>query len=99
MSFVQIERGKSCNWYRLTIKSQEVVHYAQRLAEQYKHPEIDVEHLALALVEQEDGVVRPLLGRLGVSADQFKEDLAKTLSSRSDSGWLVSGTLSLPQSP
>ena len=67
---------------RLTIKSQEAVHHAQRLAEQYKHPEVDVEHLVLALIEQEDGVVRPLLGRLGVSADQFKDELAKTLSSR-----------------
>lgn len=67
---------------RLTIKSQEAVHRAQRLAGQYKHSEVDVEHLTLALIEQEDGVVRPLLGRLGVSADQFKDELFKQLSSQ-----------------
>ncbi len=67
---------------RLTIKSQEAVHHAQRLAGQHRHAEVDVEHLALALIEQEDGVVRPLLGKLGVSPDQFKSELEKSLSSR-----------------
>jgi ATP-dependent Clp protease ATP-binding subunit ClpB len=67
---------------RLTIKSQEAVRHAQSLAEQYKHSEVDVEHLALALIEQEDGVVRPLLGRLGVSVDHFKDELTKVLSSQ-----------------
>ncbi len=67
---------------RLTIKSQEALHHAQRLAEQHRHTEVDVEHLVLALVEQEEGVVRPLLSRLGVSPDQLKDELAKVLASR-----------------
>ena len=64
---------------KLTVKSQEAVHRAQRLAEEFRHPELDVEHLLLALVEQEDGVVRPLLGRLNVNVGQIETQLRAAL--------------------
>ena len=67
---------------RLTIKSQEAVHHAQRLAEQHRHSEVDVEHLMLALVEQEEGVVRPLLERLGVKPEVLRQQLANALSAK-----------------
>jgi ATP-dependent Clp protease ATP-binding subunit ClpB len=67
---------------RLTIKSQEALHRAQRLAAQYHHPEIDIEHLALALIEQEEGVIRPLLGRLGIARDTFQSRLEELLKAR-----------------
>ncbi len=67
---------------RLTIKSQEAVHHAQRLAEKYRHSEIDVEHLLLALIGQEGGVVRPLLSRLGVSPESFTQKLSDALAAR-----------------
>ena len=67
---------------RLTIKSQEALHHAQRLAEQFGHAEVDVDHLALALLEQEDGVVRPVLERLGTPADRLREPLRQTLAAR-----------------
>jgi ATP-dependent Clp protease ATP-binding subunit ClpB len=67
---------------RLTIKAQEAVQAAQRLAEQRRHAELDVEHLVLALLDQEDGVVRPLLDRLGVNRDAFRGDLLDLLKRR-----------------
>ena len=67
---------------RLTIKAQEAVHHAQRLAEHYGHSEIDLEHLILALIEQDDGVVPPLLQRLGISRDVFRDRLVNELESR-----------------
>ncbi|HPG01119.1 MAG TPA: ATP-dependent chaperone ClpB [Kiritimatiellia bacterium] len=67
---------------RLTIKSQEAVQKAQRLAEEYRHSEITPEHLALALVEQEEGVVRPLLSRLGVRPEQFADRVKDVLGRR-----------------
>ncbi len=67
---------------RLTIKSQEALHHAQRLAEQKRHTEVDVEHLALALIDQEEGVVGPLLSRLGVSRDALRGRLEDALKSR-----------------
>ncbi len=56
---------------RLTVKSQEALHHAQRLAEQHHHAEVDTEHLALSLIYQEDGVVPKLLNRLGISREMF----------------------------
>ncbi len=67
---------------RLTIKSQEALHRAQRLAEQHRHAEVDVAHLALALVGQEEGVVRPLCSRLGVAPESLQSRLEAVLQSR-----------------
>lgn len=52
---------------RFTIKAQEGLERAQRIAEEYGHQQVDAEHLALALLEQEGGIVPQLLQRLGVS--------------------------------
>ena len=67
---------------RLTIKSQEAVHHAKRLADHYVHSEFDVEHLVLALLEQEDGVVPPLLDRLGAPRAEFTNCLKASLAER-----------------
>ncbi len=67
---------------RLTIKSQEALHRSQRLAEQHRHSEVDVEHLVLALIDQEEGVVRPLLERLGVSSTSLKTKLDEALKAK-----------------
>ena len=50
---------------RFTIKSQEAVAAAQRLASEHSNPEVAPAHLLLALLEQDDGVVVPVLQRLG----------------------------------
>ncbi len=67
---------------KLTIKSQEALHAAQRLAEQRRHSAVDVEHLLLALAEQTDGVVPPLLDKLGVPAEQLRQSLDQALAAR-----------------
>src|SRR6266511_597122 len=50
---------------RFTIKSQGAVAAAQRLASEHSNPEVAPAHLLAALLEQEDGVVVPVLQRLG----------------------------------
>ena len=66
---------------RYTTKTQEVLQGATTLARQNDHGQIDTDHLLVALLEQEDGVVSPLLGRLEVdTADLLKE--ARTLVAR-----------------
>ena len=50
---------------RFTEKSREALTTAQGLAAQYGHQEVDAEHLALALVNQEDGFVPRVLERVG----------------------------------
>jgi ATP-dependent Clp protease ATP-binding subunit ClpB len=46
---------------RFTIKSQEAVAAAQRLASERSNPEVAPAHLLLVLLEQDEGVVVPVL--------------------------------------
>jgi ATP-dependent Clp protease ATP-binding subunit ClpB len=51
---------------RFTIKSQEALQAAQRLADERRNPQTMPEHLLAVLLEQEGGVVVPVLRKLGV---------------------------------
>ena len=55
---------------KFTIKSQEAIQAAQRLAHERGNPEITPEHLLAVLLEQEGGIVVPLLAKLGVAPDE-----------------------------
>src|SRR4051812_44800700 len=57
---------------RFTVKSQEAVAAAQRLASEGSNPEVAPAHLLLALLEQDEGVVVPVLQRLGVDAQDAR---------------------------
>jgi ATP-dependent Clp protease ATP-binding subunit ClpB len=83
LSAGHLEKGASnMQLDRLTIKSQEALQRAQRLAEEHRHGEVGVEHLMLALLEQEEGVVRPLVERLGVSRAALQGRLEELLRGR-----------------
>ena len=56
---------------KLTVKAQEAVAGAQALAQQRGHPELDSLHLLAALLAQRDGLVKPLLDKIGVNAGQL----------------------------
>ncbi len=64
---------------RLTIKTQEALAEAQKLAEKAGHQQIDVEHLALALVRQREGLTPSLLEKLGVDPSVLGRELEKEL--------------------
>ncbi|MGB9185696.1 MAG: Clp protease N-terminal domain-containing protein, partial [Solirubrobacteraceae bacterium] len=51
---------------RFTIKSQEALAAAQRLADERRNPQTTPEHLLAVLLEQDVGVVVPVLRKLGV---------------------------------
>src|SRR5262245_20797265 len=50
---------------RFTVKSQEAVAAAQSLAAERRNPEVTPAHLLVALLEQADGLVVPILQKLG----------------------------------
>jgi ATP-dependent Clp protease ATP-binding subunit ClpB len=50
---------------RFTVKAQEAVQAAQGHAEANSQQQVDVEHVLLALLEQQDGVVPPMLQKIG----------------------------------
>lgn len=62
-----------------TDKAQEAVVDAQQLALKLDHQQVDVEHLHMALLEQEDGLILKLLEIIGVNTSQFKNELKQEL--------------------
>jgi ATP-dependent Clp protease ATP-binding subunit ClpB len=50
---------------RFTVKSQEAVASAQRIASEARNTEVAPAHLLIALIEQEEGMVAPVLQKLG----------------------------------
>jgi ATP-dependent Clp protease ATP-binding subunit ClpB len=64
---------------RFTVKTQEALQEAQRSAEKRGHQQLDAEHLALALAAQDDGVVPPLLKKIGVDVGRLRQDLERAL--------------------
>ena len=56
---------------KLTVKAQEALQQSQSLAADEGHPEFDVLHLLAALVEQSDGIVPPILDKIGADRGQL----------------------------
>ena len=67
---------------QLTQKAQEAFQSAQTRALRLGHVELDVEHLALALLEQPDGLFPRLLRRMEVDVDAMRRDLEAELERR-----------------
>ena len=61
---------------KLTVKAQEALHAAQSHASEKGHPQVAPEHLLWALIQQKDGVVLPILQKLGVNLQTIARDLA-----------------------
>jgi len=64
---------------RFTIRAQEALQDAQRIAQSRNHQEVDSLHLLKALIEQRDGVVRPMLQRLGTSVEMISSAVERSL--------------------
>jgi ATP-dependent Clp protease ATP-binding subunit ClpB len=57
---------------RFTEKAAEAVRAAQTLATRYSNQQIEVEHLLLALLEQQGGLVPSILTRAGINVDTLR---------------------------
>src|SRR5438034_3886282 len=75
---------------KFTIKAQEALQAAQSLADQQSHQALEPEHLLVALIEQREGIVGPMLAKLGASPDPIQQalraELAKLPAVRGGSG-------------
>jgi ATP-dependent Clp protease ATP-binding subunit ClpB len=67
---------------KLTLKSQEALSEAQRLARELSHQEMDGEHLLLALLGQSEGLVPELLRKIGLQPAKLQAELERELSRR-----------------
>ncbi|MSO56197.1 MAG: ATP-dependent chaperone ClpB [Acidobacteria bacterium] len=68
------------NINKYTEKAQEAILAAQQLAEQMSHVQIEPEHLLLALVDQQEGIVPELLRKMTVEPKPFAAALREDLS-------------------
>jgi ATP-dependent Clp protease ATP-binding subunit ClpB len=76
---------------KLTQKSQEALHDAQTIALRMGHTEVDGEHLLLALLDQPDGIGRPLLEAVGAEPQAVRANVERVVASLpSSSGSSVS---------
>ena len=64
---------------KFTLKASEAVQTAQESAGRRHHQQIEVEHLLQALLEQTDGVVLPLLKKIGTDPKAIKEEVEQAL--------------------
>jgi len=64
---------------KFTVKAREAVEAAQAAAQQRDHQAVEPEHLLLALLEQREGVVGPLLARLGARPETLQASLEAEL--------------------
>ena len=64
---------------KLTVKSQEALQEAVRLASERGHAQVEPEHLLVALLRQEGGVAGELFARTGVSPQRILADAEREL--------------------
>src|SRR5690348_17021117 len=61
-------------WEKLTVKSQEAIQKASELAAENGNPELLPIHLLAALLEDKEGIVVPVLRRIGVGPEKLLSD-------------------------
>jgi ATP-dependent Clp protease ATP-binding subunit ClpB len=64
---------------RFTEKAQQALAAAQARAERLRHQQVDVEHLLLSLLDQEQGLAAPILEKAGVAVDRLKRRIEQEL--------------------
>jgi ATP-dependent Clp protease ATP-binding subunit ClpB len=64
---------------KLTVKAQETLQSAQELASQASQQQIEPLHILAALLTQGDGVVSPLLAKLGVSPEAISAEVRREI--------------------
>ena len=64
---------------RFTELAQEALTASQELVRQYKHSQWDVEHILLALLQQEKGLVGDILRELNINVEAVKQEVEATL--------------------
>jgi ATP-dependent Clp protease ATP-binding subunit ClpC len=64
---------------RFTEQAQEVLAASQELVRRYQHNQWDVEHVLLALLEQEKGITKDIFQTLGVNIDVVRKRVGATL--------------------
>jgi ATP-dependent Clp protease ATP-binding subunit ClpB len=60
---------------KFTLRAQEAIQSAIELAERNQNQQVEPEHLLAAMLEQPEGIVRPILGKLAVNVQVVQNDI------------------------
>jgi ATP-dependent Clp protease ATP-binding subunit ClpB len=66
-------------WDKFTVKAQEAVQRANELASEHGNPELTPLHLLAALIEDKEGIVAPVLEKIGIGPQAVLSDLYKEI--------------------
>src|SRR5690348_14428913 len=64
---------------KMTVKAQEALQAAQEVAATHQNQQIEPVHLLAALAAQTDGVVPPLLSKLGVRSEALSQEIEREI--------------------
>lgn len=67
------------NYEQMTLKMQDALQSASSLAQQKDHSEIGNEHLLYAMLNQKDGMIPPLVERIGLQPSSLQKNLENLL--------------------
>jgi ATP-dependent Clp protease ATP-binding subunit ClpB len=67
------------HWDKFTVKAQEAVQRANELASEHGNPELMPLHLLAALVEDREGIVPPVLEKIGIGPQAVLSDIYKEI--------------------
>ena len=82
---------------RFTEQAQEVLRDSQEMVRQHRHPQWDVEHVFLAMLNHPGGFARRLLEKLDVPFDQVRETIASHLGKAPKLGYDVVQVYTTPR--
>jgi len=64
---------------KLTLKAQETLQSSQQMAERLNHQQIEPEHMMRSILEQTEGVVPSILGKIGANQNRLAEEFDSAL--------------------
>src|SRR5277367_2636847 len=66
-------------WEKLTVKTQEAIQRANKLASEHGNPELMPVHLFAALLEDKEGIVPPVLEKNGIGPQAVLSDVYREI--------------------
>jgi len=66
-------------WDKFTVKAQEAVQHANKLASEHGNPELQPLHLLAALLEDKEGIVSPVLDKIGIGPQAVLSDVYRDI--------------------
>ena len=67
---------------RLTVKAQEIIQASETAAHKFNNSQIEPEHLLYSLITQQDGIIPPLLDKLGINREELLSETERALSAK-----------------